>query len=189
MARLPRTARALDPVQDAEGHVQRRRGVRSQQSLEREIERTRRGANEWPVPLSRTYPWWRQNLGASGDAAYLCRVGTPSSDAAWAQTSLALRMPAAGRVTGGDLWTSEARTAGTATLRVRITEDGTSTDYDLPDCVLDATTTQTASVAFWEQAPRFAAGATVEARIVTSGTWGPTTADAGVLLAVAFALE
>lgn len=186
--RLLRAERSFDPVRGVEEHVQRRRGVVSQQTIERDIERLRRRSDDAPVVLMRTYQWWRANIGGSGDTAYLMRVGVPSSDSAWAMLNLALKMPRAGRVTGGDLWSSEARTGGTATLRVRITENGTATDYDLADCVLNATDTQTASMALWDQAPRFAAGATLEARVVTAGTWSPTTADVGALIAVAFDL-
>lgn len=187
--RLPRADRAIDPVQDVESHIQRRRGVRGQRALESDIERVRKASPAETIRLSRTYAWWRANIGASGDAAYLLRVGVPSSDSAWAMLNLPLLMPRAGRITGGDLWSSEARAGGTATLRVRVTESGTATDYDFPDCVLDATYTQTNSVALWDQAPRFAAGATLEARVVTAGTWSPTTADVGVLIAVTFDLE
>jgi hypothetical protein len=73
-------------------------------------------------------------------------------------------------------------------LRVRVTEGGVSTDYDLPDCELNATDTQTASVLAWPNAPRFAAGATIQARAVTAGTWGPTTADMTAQVAVLFEL-
>lgn len=186
--RVPRVQRAIDPVQDVERHIERKRGVLGQQEIARRIESVRRTEPSAPVLLARTYQWYRANIGASGDAAYLMRVAVPSSDSAWAMLNLAVRMPRAGRIVGGDLWSSEARTGGTATLRVRVTENGTATDYTFPDCVLDATFTQTNSVALWTGAPAFAAGATIEARVVTASTWGPTTADVGALVAVVFDL-
>lgn len=187
--RFPRGGRALDPVQDAERHVERRRGVRSQHEIEQSVERIRRATTSDPVRIGRDYGWYRANIGTSGDATYITRVGVPSSDSAWAMTNLPRVMPRAGRIVGGDLWSSEARTAGTATLRVRVTESGTSTDYDLPGAVLNATTTQTASDLVWYAAPTFARGATIEARIVTTGTWAPTTADMGAIISVVFDVD
>ena len=187
--RVTRVQRAVDPVQDVEQHIERRRGVVGQHEIARRIESVRRrAASSGPVLVPRTYQFYRANIGASGDTAYLARIGVPSSDSAWAMINLAYRMPNAGRITGGDLWTSEARTGGTATLRVRVTQNGTATDYDFPDCVLNATYTQTNSVVLWDGAPSFAAGATIEARIVTASTWAPTTADAGALVSVVFEL-
>jgi len=186
--RVTRVQRSVDPVQDVEQHIERRRGVLGQHEIARRIESVRRQVPADPIRLARTYPWYRANIGASGDTAYLMRVAVPSSDSAWAMTNLAIRMPNAGRIVGGDIWSSEARTGGTATLRVRVTQGGTATDYDFPDCVLNATYTQTNSVALWNGAPAFAAGATIEARIVTASTWAPTTADVGALVAVVFDL-
>lgn len=183
-----RTHRLIDPVQDAELHMQRRHGVKSQAELVREIEQARRAGDTERVLLTDTLTWYRANIGASGDAAYQLRIGTPSSDSAWAMTNLPLAMPAAFRIVGGAMWSSEARTGGTATLRIRVTESGTSTDYDFADVVLNATTTQTVSRVWWSSAPRGASGATLEARIVTAGTWAPTTADMGVRVIVAYDL-
>ena len=119
---------------------------------------------------------YRENL-TSGDATYTVRLGTPSAATTWGETAIATKMPRAGKVTGGYLYSSEARTTGTATLAVRIVEGGVTTDYLLTDCVLNATDTLSASADLDDaKGIPFAEGATLDGRIVTV-SWGPTTAD------------
>ena len=181
-------SRRIIPVQTVERHLERAHGVRGQGYLEREIAATRRLESRERILLPRTYVFHRDNIGASGDAAYLLRVGHPSGSTAWSMSNLPLRMPASGRIVGADLYSSEARTGGTATARVRVTEGGVNSDYDFPDCQLNATYTQTVACVHWDQAPRFASGATLDPRVVTASTWAPTTADVTMILSVVFEL-
>lgn len=176
----------ISPVQDLDRHITETLGVQSQRELVRAIGDGARGKVSPRQTWGYAWPYWRANVGASGDNTYLMRVGTPSGDAAWAMTaSVLIPMPAAGVITGGALWSSEARTAGTATLRVRVIDSAGTTDRDITDCVLNASTTQAMSSLLLDSTIRFAKGATIEARIVTV-SWTPTTADMGALIFTEF---
>lgn len=89
-----------------------------------------------------------------------------------------VRMDLAGRVVGLIITSDDARTAGTATVRVRVA--GTGTTFNSGAVVLDATNT-TSDSAFvpFAQGVAFAAGQNVGVDVVTSG-WGPTTANFSV---------
>lgn len=179
----------INPVADLDRHITETLGVQSQRELVRAIGDGARGKITARQTWGYAWPYWRANVGASGDATYLMRVGTPSSDSAWAMTaSVLIPMPQAGIITGGALWSSEARTGGTATLRVRVIDSAGTTDRDIVDCVLNATTTQAMSALLIDSSIRFAKGATIEARIVTASTFGPTSADMGALVFTEFDL-
>jgi hypothetical protein len=83
---------------------------------------------------------------------------------------------------GAFLNTSEARTAGTATLRVDI--GGATQAFAAGACVVNATETSRGSA--WDTAgPTFASAAAIRPVITTSG-WTPTTAEATAWLVVRF---
>lgn len=179
--------RLIDPEEQVERHVDERLGYVTTRRLRDELDETARRDLPASDRIRLTLDFHRANIGDTGDAAYQLRLSVPSSDSAWAMTTaVTAYMPGAGRVDGGLLWTSEARTAGTATLRVRITVGGVATNYDLPACVLNATNTQTIGQLLPASTIRFPKGATLEARVVTAGTWGPTTADASARLLISF---
>jgi opacity protein-like surface antigen len=140
-------------------------------------------------------PWFRENVGASGDASYTTRQMTPTAATTY-DTDINVggyRAATAGVVVRAYLWANAARSAGSATVRVRITDgSGTMTDYDLADCTLDGATAPdgyvrdrkaSAALAVGAGIP-FAAGDAIDVRIVTAGTFGPTTADFGVQLVI-----
>jgi hypothetical protein len=83
--------------------------------------------------------------------------------------------PRAGRVVGISLIANAARTAGTATARVRI--NGSATEFAANVVQLNATNTQRASgLVTYSSGVAFNAGNTLGIEVVTSG-WTPTTAD------------
>lgn len=138
-------------------------------------------------------PYYREDIGSAGAASYTTRAGTPAGISTWGSTAIAEVAPWPGLVIAGWLWSSAPRTGGTAWLRVRITQGGVNTDYDLTECALDGGTdewgnvrTQTA-VAYLDppQGIPFAAGDLIDARIVTDASWAPTTADMGCKLLAA----
>lgn len=89
-------------------------------------------------------------------------------------------MQAAGKVIGAIVTADAARTAGTATVQVRI--NGVATAFLAGAVALDATN-PTSDSAFVAHASglAFASGQTVGAALVTSG-WTPITADAAIWL-------
>lgn len=117
-----------------------------------------------------------------GTATTQAQLGFFNTAVAWNQSTNEPRMPTAGRVVGAILVTDTARTAGTATLQVRV--NGTPTAFASGGVVIDGTTT-TSNSAFvaYENGVAFTAGQTVGAALVTSG-WTPTTADATCWLLV-----
>jgi hypothetical protein len=92
------------------------------------------------------------------------------------------RMPVAGEVVAGFLMADSARTAGTATLRVRL--DGSATVFGSNAVQLNASNTLRNSHAE-STGLSFDAGALVGASLVTSG-WTPTNGDATAFLVVRF---
>lgn len=82
-----------------------------------------------------------------------------------------------GSIIGISVASSEARTAGTATFEVF--KDGTGTGLTT---VLNATDTQYASTTQAESLDTFVAGARLDARVTTDGSWAPTTADVEVVI-------
>jgi hypothetical protein len=138
-------------------------------------------------------PYFRENIGSVGAASYTTRAATPTDVTSWQTTAIAEVAPWPGLIIAGWLWSNQARTAGSAWLRVRITQGGINTDYDLTECALDGGTdewgnvrTQTAC-AYLDppQGIPFAAGALLDARIVCDATFAPTTADMGCKLLAA----
>jgi hypothetical protein len=93
-----------------------------------------------------------------------------------------LRMPAAGKVIMAFLNTDTARTAGTATLQVRI--NNVSTAFASGGCVLNATNTRQAS-GMDLAGLAFAANDLVGVSVVTA-SWTPTTADVTAFIVVRF---
>lgn len=180
--------RLINPMRQPDRHIERELGVRTGGQLGREIDRTKRfpgGGSR--VLKTRQIVWHRAGIGASGDAAYLMRLAVPSSDSAWAMVNLQWPAPGAGRIIGFELWSSEARTGGTASARVRITTNGSAVDYTFEDCQLNATTTLiTTHDLLWRSGLDVAKDATIEGRILTASTWGPTSAD--VTLVVIYAM-
>lgn len=93
-----------------------------------------------------------------------------------------MRMDRAGRVVGLIIVSDAARTAGTATARVRIAGAGTA--FNGGAVVLNATTTTSdSSFVAYGSGVAFTAGQTVGADVVTSG-WTPITANVNVYVVV-----
>jgi hypothetical protein len=86
----------------------------------------------------------------------------------------------AGAVIGLSVASSEARTAGTATFEVYL--DGVATGLQ---AVLDATDTQYAYAVQGGTADPYDAGAQLDVRVTTDGSWTPTTADVEAAIIVA----
>lgn len=90
-------------------------------------------------------------------------------------TSRRLRMGKAGSVVGAFIATDDARTAGTATLKVLV--NSTAFDFNSGSVVLDGTTTLSKSDFVHASAGvAFSANNTLGIQVVTSG-WTPTTAN------------
>lgn len=181
-----RNDRLIDPTQDIDRHVGEAIGTRTQRSIVQAIEDTGRTRGTEPQTVGRTYLFYRANIGGSGDAAYSMRVGTPSSDSAWAMTDIPLVMPASGVITGGDIWSTAARTTGTATLRIRVIDSAGTVDYTLDDCVINGTYLQSNGVLLPRSTIRINKGATIGARIVTASTYAPATADFAAMVHIEF---
>jgi len=174
-------------LNDAEGIVTPRMLAEWLASVERFAD-----APEQRILPSETLTWYRADIGGSGDAAYLMRVPFPSSDSAWAMGTSPYVTPAAGRVLVARLWSSEAITAGTVTLRLRVIEGATTTDYDLGDVQLSTTagfTRHACSWYAWDTGVQIASGATVEARAVTASSMTPTTCDVSASVSIAYDVD
>jgi hypothetical protein len=85
-----------------------------------------------------------------------------------------------GSIVGLSVASSEARTAGTATFEVYL--DGVATGLQ---AVLDATDTQYAYGVQGGTADLFVAGARIDVRVTTDGSWTPTTADVEATVIIA----
>jgi hypothetical protein len=95
-----------------------------------------------------------------------------------------MRMSRAGRVVGLIMVSDAARTAGTATARVRVA--GAGTTFDGGSVQLNATdTTSDSSFVAYGSGVAFTAGQTIGADVVTSG-WTPITANVNVYVVVMF---
>lgn len=159
----------------------RRAGYLPSGDLARADERDRRRDQVPAVSITRQFFFHREDLNA-GDASYTTRQPVPTAAATYGSVAaLGYPVPRAGRIVEGYVWTTDPRTAGTVTLRVRVTENGVSTDYDV-DCQINATATQTASgYGDSRVGIPFAAGAIITARLVTVG-YAPDTGDFGCLI-------
>jgi hypothetical protein len=101
-----------------------------------------------------------------------------------------LLLPMAGRILGGYLWSSEARTAGSCQLRIRLVDPNRTTDIDFPGLVLDGRFPQSVAARLpWGKCGSyaFAPNTTLEARFVTAGSFAPSTADVAAIIVVAYA--
>lgn len=184
----------IDPREQIERAIGESEGIVTPRMLSDLLARLERfgDAPEQRVILQEKLTWYRANVGASGDAAYLMRVPFPSSDSAWAMATSPYVLPAAGRVLIARLWNSEAVTAGTVTLRLRVIEGSDTTDYDLGGVQLSTTTGYTrhaADVWDWPVAIQIAKGATVEARAVTASSMTPTTMDVSASVVIGYDVD
>ena len=184
----------IDPREQIERAIGESEGIVTPRMLAEWLAQVERFADApaRQVLPSETLHWYRANVGASGDAAYLMRVPFPSSDSAWAMNTSPYVLPANGRVLVARLWSSEAITAGTVTLRLRVIEGSDTTDYDLSDVQLSTTAAYTRHACSWygwDTSIQIAAGATVEARAVTAGTMAPTTCDVSASVSIAYDVD
>lgn len=177
-------SRVVDPGRATTDNAAKRMGLKTQVDLQRSDDLQSKVVDDKLLRTTYlptdTLSFYREDVGATGDAGYQTRQASPSGSATWGTVLLDAYMGAAGRIIGARLFSSAARTTGTATVRVRVTESGVVSDYLLGDCVLDAVNTQTIG----QMLPvangfRFAKGALIRPYIVTAGTWAPTTADMG----------
>jgi hypothetical protein len=118
-------------------------------------------------------PFTRANLPGTGTEALPLMFADSAST--FVLSTLDPRAPRAGRVVGLTLLSNAARTAGTATARVRIA--GSATDFDGGSVQINATNTQRASgLVAYASGVMFNAGNSLGIAVVTDG-WTPTTAD------------
>lgn len=115
--------------------------------------------------------WYQDNVAASQTAVVLSRG--PGASSYW-------MAPRGGSVTGLIVRSSDARVAGTLTVEVYI--GGVATGIQ---ATLDASNT-TVSAPFLQSKDldAFSAGAIVDLRVTTDGSWSPTTADIQATLEV-----
>jgi hypothetical protein len=126
-------------------------------------------------------PWHINDLPAT--ATTVAGVGYYNTSSAVSLVNTDLRMDLAGRVVGVIIASDDARTAGTATARVRV--NGASTAFNAGAVALDGTNTLTDSAfVAWGSGVAFAAGDTLGVAVQTS-SWAPTTANVAVWLVVA----
>lgn len=120
-----------------------------------------------------TFQFSRNNLTGTGTTSLLSFF--PDSSTTFNLSGPDPVAPRAGRAVGLMLVANAARTAGTATARVRIAGSGTT--FDGGSVQLNATNTQQASsLVAYSSGLTFNAGNTLGIDVVTSG-WTPTTAD------------
>lgn len=134
-----------------------------------------RGASEFQNLSMITFtigPFFQHNIAAADTAVMTPMFFETASAVARALTGF--KMQKAGRVVGGFLMSQSARTAGTATLQVRV--NGTNTTFNSGSVVLNATDTQSSSsIVAYSGGVSFAAGDTLTATVVTNASWSPTT--------------
>lgn len=119
---------------------------------------------------------------ATTELGLLYQTGASATGVVSGSKSGRLVMPAAGKVIGAFLNSSQARTAGTATLKVG--KNGADTTFASGGCALGAGATRNASA----QDPAglaFSSGDDLSVFVVTSG-WTPTNADMVAWLVVRF---
>lgn len=146
------------------------------------VKQTGAGNTGWvPANLGLTFtlgPFFAYNTAIS--TTVQMQILEPTASGTQATATRDFEMKNAGRVVGGILNANDARTAGTATLAVRV--NGTPTNLT---AVLNATDTQfTSAFVNHPDGVSFAAGDSVGAAIVTDGSWAPTTADFNAYLIV-----
>jgi hypothetical protein len=117
-----------------------------------------------------------------GTATTQATLGYFNTATALSRNGNDMRISLAGRVVGLIINSDAARTAGTATARVRVA--GVGTTFDGGNAVLNAIRTQTnSSFVSFGNGVAFAANDLIGADVVTSG-WTPTTADVNVYVVV-----
>jgi hypothetical protein len=182
--------RMVDPGQPVENQVKSLLGVETaKQQRQREDRRADRLTPASFLTVTREFAFFREDLGATGDAAYTTRTVIPTAAATFGSVNgTGFKMPRAGVIVEGYIQINTPRTQGTITLRVRVTNGAGLIDYTLTDCVINATDTQTASCYFRiKSGIPVAAGDVIDCRLVTAGTFLPNTADgwAKILIATA----
>jgi hypothetical protein len=110
--------------------------------------------------------WWQDNVAASQTAVILTRFGAGTG---FPTKAIMLR---AGSITGIQVKSNAARTAGT--LTVEVYRGGVATGLT---AVLDGTNTTQKSTTQATGLDTFVAGDELDIRITTDGSWAPTTAD------------
>ncbi len=117
-----------------------------------------------------------------GTATTQATLGYFNTATAVSRATNDIKMARSGYIVGAFMTSDAARTAGTATLRVRIS--GADTAFDAGGCVLDATnTTSHSDIVASTLGVSFSSGQTIGVNVTTSG-WTPTTADLSVWLLV-----
>lgn len=133
-------------------------------------------------PTATLGPFYINDL--AGTATTQATLGYYNTATAVSRATNDIVMGRAGKVIGLIVVSDDARTAGTATARVRIAGSGTA--FDSGSVVLDGTnTTSDSSFVAYSSGVTFTAGQTVGCEIVTSG-WTPTTANLTVWVVVQF---
>lgn len=134
-----------------------------------------RGASEFQNLTMMTFtigPFFQHNIAASDTAVMTPMFFDTATAVIRGLTSF--KMQKAGKVVGAFLMSQAARTAGTATLQVRI--NSTNTAFDGGSVVLNATDTQSSGTLLpYSSGLAFAAGDFLTTTVVTNGSWSPTT--------------
>lgn len=142
-----------------------------------------RGPSGWENDTYQTItlgPFYINDL--PGTATTQATLGYYNTATALSRAGNDIRMDVAGRVVGLIVTSDAARTAGTATARVRIAGAGAA--FNGGAVVLDATnTTSDSSFVAWGSGNAFTAGQTVGCDVVTSG-FTPTTANLALWVVV-----
>lgn len=116
----------------------------------------------------------------AGTSAQQAQLGMFNAPTALSKTTTDLKIQKAGTIIGALIVSDDARTAGTATVKVRI--NGANTTFDGGSVVLDGTNTLSdSSFVAVSSGVAVVAGDTVGANVTTSG-WTPTTANVSVWL-------
>lgn len=117
-----------------------------------------------------------------GTATTQATLGYFNTATAVSRNANDIKMARSGYVVGAFVVSDAARTAGTATVRVRVS--GTDTAFDSGSVALDASnTTSDSSIVASDLGVSFSSGQTLGVNVTTSG-WTPTTADLSVWLLV-----
>lgn len=168
----------VDPLDRTRGRTARRLGVDSQRDLNRADSSTsKRAGHNRLTPLDVTIgPFYCNDL--AGTATAQATLGFFNTATALSRTGTDPYMPADGEVIGAWIVGDDARTAGTATVVVRV--NGATFAFADGSCVLNATNTlQNAQIVGKGRGVPFNAGDSVGASVTTSG-WTPTTANIAV---------
>lgn len=117
-----------------------------------------------------------------GTATTQATLGYFNTATALSRNGNEIKMARSGYIVGAFVTSDAARTAGTATVRVRIS--GADTAFDAGSCALDASnTTSDSTIVASDLGVSFSSGQTVGVNVTTSG-WTPTSADLSVWLII-----